>query len=487
MQDSNPQLENALAQVRHDLKTPLNQILGYSELLLEEAADLSNTSTSDDLNRIRSASKVLLNLINDQVTSGYLLNSERVLKQTQELHTPPPIQQYTTVLPPGHILVVDDQQTNRDVLSRMLELCGLKVSQAEHGAKAVELLRNASSDQVPAIDVVLLDVMMPVQDGHATLLEIKSDPILRHIPVIMISALDELDSVIRCIEIGAEDYLGKPFNPTLLKARLGASLEKKLLRDSEQQHLQQIESTQKRLSKELLDAANYLCSLFPPPTQTPLLIDWKHQPCSELGGDAFGYHWIDDNHLAIYLLDVCGHGVGASLLSASAINVIRNGFLPIADMRQPNQVLAAINDMFLMERQNNMFFTLWYGVYDRSSRILNYGGAGHPDAILRITTPTGTKLEKLPSTGPIVGIMEGMDYDQLSIEVPHDSALIVLSDGCFEVIQQDGSMMDTALFDNYLHQYATDPSALDNWFMQCQQRRGDEILDDDFTLVRIRL
>jgi serine phosphatase RsbU (regulator of sigma subunit) len=83
--------------------------------------------------------------------------------------------------------------------------------------------------------------------------------------------------------------------------------------------------------------------------------------------------------------------------------------------------------------------------------------------------------------------MEGMDYDQLSIEVPHDSALIVLSDGCFEVIQQDGSMMDTALFENYLHQYATDPSALDNWFMQCQQRRGDEILDDDFTLVRIRL
>lgn len=227
MQDSNPHLEHALAQVRHDLKTPLNQILGYSELLLEEAADLSNTSTSNDLNRIRSASKALLNLINDQVTSGYLLNPDRVPKQNQDQHPSTLSQQYTTVLPYGHILVVDDQQTNREVLSRMLELCGLKVSQAEHGAEAVAILRDASSDQLPAIDVVLLDVMMPVQDGHATLLEIKSDPVLRHIPVIMISALDELDSVIRCIEIGAEDYLAKPFNPTLLKARLGASLEKK--------------------------------------------------------------------------------------------------------------------------------------------------------------------------------------------------------------------------------------------------------------------
>lgn len=496
MQSDHSQIENTLAQIRHDLKTPLNQILGYSELLLEESDSSTQPNLFKDLQRIRSASKTLLDLLNTQVTSGFIFSSN-----DQQITTSQPAEQSlqplensipkisanpNSQLPNGHILVVDDQQSNRDVLSRMLVASGLKVTQAQHGAEAIEILRSSPTENTPPIDVVLLDVMMPVQDGYATLVEIKSDSVLRHLPVIMISALDELDSVIRCIEIGAEDYLAKPFNPTLLKARLGASLEKKLLRDVEQTHLLQIESTQKRLSKELDDAANYLCSLFPPPTQNPLQVDWKHQPCSELGGDAFGYHWIDENHFAIYLLDVCGHGVGASLLSASAINVIRNGYLPVADMRQPNQVLAAINDMFLMERQNNMFFTLWYGVYNRSSQTLTYGGAGHPDAILRIPTPQGTKLEKLPSTGPLIGIMEGMDYDQLSIQVPDQSALIVLSDGCFEVIQQDGSMMDTAIFESYLQNSATDPDALENWFMQCQNRRGDEILDDDFTLVRAR-
>lgn len=498
MQPDHSQLENTLAQIRHDLKTPLNQILGYCELLLEEADSSNPPNLAKDLQRIRSASKTLLNLLNDQVTSGFIFathNQQATSPQAtspqanhQNLETPfskNPVNS-NTQLPNGHVLVVDDQQSNRDVLSRMLVASGLKVTQAQHGAEAIEILKSPPTEETTPIDVVLLDVMMPVLDGYTTLVEIKSDSILRHLPVIMISALDELDSVIRCIEIGAEDYLAKPFNPTLLKARLGASLEKKLLRDAEQTHLIQIESTQKRLSKELDDAAKYLCSLFPSPTQSPLQVDWKHQPCSELGGDAFGYHWIDENHFAIYLLDVCGHGVGASLLSASAINVIRNGYLPVADMRQPNQVLAAVNDMFLMERQNNMFFTLWYGVYNRSTKNLNYGGAGHPDAILRVPTPQGIKLEKLPSTGPLVGIMEGMDYDQLSIQVPEESALIVLSDGCFEVIQQDGSMMDTNIFESYLQNSATDPDALENWFMQCQHRRGDEILDDDFTLVRAR-
>ena len=265
MQPDHSQIENTLAQIRHDLKTPLNQILGYSELLIEEADSSNPPNLSKDLQRIRSASKTLLNLLNTQVTSGFIFssNDQQLTTSHPEEHSPPPLENSfpkTSVnpnsqLPKGHILVVDDQQSNRDVLSRMLVASGLKVTQAQHGAEAIEILRSPPSEETTPIDVVLLDVIMPVQDGYATLVEIKSDSILRHLPVIMISALDELDSVIRCIEIGAEDYLAKPFNPTLLKARLGASLEKKLLRDAEQTHLLQIESTQKRLSKELDDAA----------------------------------------------------------------------------------------------------------------------------------------------------------------------------------------------------------------------------------------
>jgi signal transduction histidine kinase len=133
----------------------------------------------------------------------------------------------------GHILVVDDNRMNRIKLSRSLEQQGLQVGLAEHGRQALEMLRSE------AFDVVLLDIIMPGMDGYQVLEHIKGEPDLRDIPVIVISALDEMDSVVRCIEMGAEDYLPKPFNPVLLRARLNASLQKKKLRDLEKAYLQQ--------------------------------------------------------------------------------------------------------------------------------------------------------------------------------------------------------------------------------------------------------
>jgi signal transduction histidine kinase len=129
---------------------------------------------------------------------------------------------------PGHILVVDDNELNRDLLARHLDRLGHTVALAHHGRQALDMLR------AHAYDALLLDIMMPVVDGYQVLEQIKADPQLRHLPVIMLSAVNDLDSVVRCIELGADDYLFKPFKPQLLKARLSASLEKKRLRDQEQ-------------------------------------------------------------------------------------------------------------------------------------------------------------------------------------------------------------------------------------------------------------
>ncbi|MFC2029396.1 sensor histidine kinase [Chloroflexota bacterium] len=133
----------------------------------------------------------------------------------------------------GQILVVDDNRMNRLKLSRTLEVRGYTVSLAEDGQGALDMLA------AQAFDVVLLDIIMPGMDGYQVLERIKGDPGLRDIPVIVISALDEMDSVVRCVEMGAEDYLPKPFNPVLLQARLNASLQKKKLRDLEKAYLQQ--------------------------------------------------------------------------------------------------------------------------------------------------------------------------------------------------------------------------------------------------------
>ena len=146
------------------------------------------------------------------------------------------------------VLVVDDNEDNRYTLTRRLKRQGYdEVATAEDGRKALELL-DASS-----FDLVLLDIMMPEMDGYETLEAIKANPKLRDIPVIMISALDEIDSIVRCIELGAEDYLPKPFNPTLLRARVEACLEKKRLRDRETANLKRLESEKTR-SDALLHA-----------------------------------------------------------------------------------------------------------------------------------------------------------------------------------------------------------------------------------------
>lgn len=133
----------------------------------------------------------------------------------------------------GHILAVDDNKVNRLLLSRALQELGYTFELAENGRQALAMVRQQ------AFDAMLLDIVMPVMDGYQVLEYLKGDPALRQLPVIVISAVDDLDSVIRCIEMGAEDYLPKPFNPLLLKARLGASLEKKKLHDLEKAYLEQ--------------------------------------------------------------------------------------------------------------------------------------------------------------------------------------------------------------------------------------------------------
>ncbi len=147
----------------------------------------------------------------------------------------------------GNVLVVDDNQVNRDLLARRVTRHGHVVSAANNGFQALEMMRSQ------AFDLLLLDIMMPKMNGYQVLETLKADPKLRHIPVIMISAVDDIDSIVRCIELGAEDYLSKPFNPVLLKARINACLEKKRLRDQEQAYLKRLAEEQEKSERLLLN------------------------------------------------------------------------------------------------------------------------------------------------------------------------------------------------------------------------------------------
>lgn len=481
------QEQSPLSKLRHDLRTPINHIMGYGELLAEDLAD-RGVSDLDDLERIAAAARNLLELIDtrlsDESFSGISLQ-ESVAEKTYDkvagsLTAVPP--EYTDHLSEitGHILIVDDQPENRTVLARRLERQGHRTSEAANGREALDVLA------VEPPDLILLDVMMPEMDGFTALGKIKADPQLRHIPVIMISALDEIENVVRCIERGAEDFLPKPFNPTLLRARIGASLEKKTFRDQEQAYLRRIEETQRRLEDELKEAAKYVTSTLPEPMEKPFSISWEYAPSTELGGDSFGYHWIDDTHFAIYLLDVCGHGVGAALLSVAAINVIRNSSLPDVDFLQPDQVLKGLNDTFQMERHNNMYFTIWYGVYDTATRTIQHASGGHPPAILLKPGARGDSIEQLLASGMLIGGMPDMTYRTGTAEVPPGSRLFVYCDGAYEIKRRDGSMID---FDNdflpYLLRHGRDPelpAEVLHWVRSISASRD---LADDYSFVAI--
>ena len=151
-------------------------------------------------------------------------------------------------------LVVDDSRVNRLVLTRQLSALGLEVLEAENGIEALDLVRAHAS----AIDVVLLDVIMPELDGYDTLAAMKADDATRHIPVIIVSGVEELDSVVRCIELGATDYLTKPINPRVLEARLNASLAAKRLRDLELEHIEQQRSLTETIDRQKTELSRFL-------------------------------------------------------------------------------------------------------------------------------------------------------------------------------------------------------------------------------------
>jgi two-component system, sensor histidine kinase and response regulator len=230
------------SQLLHDLRSPLNHIIGYSEMLTEEAGSQCREGFVTDLEKIRAAGHRMLALIEENFTSvreaipALVVNDSEPLPQSEAAAQ-------NVAGASGLLLVVDDDAANREVLSRRLERQGHEVRTASNGLEALRLMGDA------AFDLVLLDIMMPEMDGYEVLGQIKADERLQHIPVIMISALNELQSVVRCIEAGAEDYLTKPFNPTLLKARIGACLEKKRGRDRESVLFEQLQSNYKRLQE----------------------------------------------------------------------------------------------------------------------------------------------------------------------------------------------------------------------------------------------
>ena len=371
-------LASWIGKVRHDLHNPLSDILGFSELLAEEAREAGHRHLIPEFQAIYQAASVVLKRVNQALDVQHLeANPEaldelrqtasamfhKIMTTTESLaqkcvlledavygddlvrisgstrklmeltpallsrFTPAEINQarsieairgYETELieapavdqeaapgatpsVPGSLLVVEDNDTNRVLLTRRLRRQGYSVAVAENGRQALRLLRARQ------FDLVLLDILMPEMNGYEVLAEMKSDPALRHIPVIMISGLDELESLVRCIQRGADDYLPKPFDPVLLGARIGAALEKKRLRDQEQVYLRRLQEEQEKSERLLLN-------VLPKPIAQRLKA---------------GEHTIAD------------HFADVTVVFADLV-----GFTPLSSQTSPTEVVRLLNEIF---------------------------------------------------------------------------------------------------------------------------------------------
>jgi len=252
----------AQKKLRHDLRTPINAIKGYGEMLLEDLEDLGAERMRADFDILLDQADQLLAQIDTIV--DFSRGGPGTTAAQQAVHPCGPAEAAAMfaglvesirpvdeaeagTVETGNILVVDDMEANRTLLSRRLTRDGHRVTTAEGGHQALGLM------EIDDFDLVLLDLMMPEMNGFEVLARIKADPRLHRIPVIMISALDEVDSVVRCIEAGAEDYLPKPFNPILLKARINAGIEKKRWHERERLYLDRLEDEKEKFERLLLN------------------------------------------------------------------------------------------------------------------------------------------------------------------------------------------------------------------------------------------
>ena len=381
---------------------------------------------------------------------------------------------------PGRLLVVDDVEMNRDLLSRRLKQQGHDVATAENGREALEKIRADS------FDLVLLDIMMPEMDGYQVLAEMMGDPVLKHVPVIMISAVTEMDSVVKCIEMGATDYLPKPFNPVLLKARVGATLEKKRLRDKEQLWA-------KSLERELEIGREIQKSFLP--EELPRVSGWeiaaRFTPARQVAGDFYDAFALPGGGIGLVVADVCDKGVGAALFMALFRSLLRA--TATGDSSSPPESDTAAELLRTVRLTNDyiarthgrscMFATLFFAALDPATGSLLYVNGGHEAPVLFGADGVRSRLSP---TGPAVGMMPEAAFDVGRAGLEPGEGLFAFTDGVTDACGASGRYGEERLLALLSGPVASAASLLDSVESSVLAHAAGADQADDITLLAVR-
>lgn len=335
------------------------------------------------------------------------------------------------------ILVADDLEINRDLLVRRIRRLGHETGVAVNGRDVLDQL--ASADW----DLVLLDITMPEMDGYEALRRIRADPRLAQLPVVMVSAIDESDSVVRCLELGADDYVPKPFNPLVLQARIESSLAKKRLQDHKSQLLQ-------ALSRELQVGQRIQLGFLP--AALPHLSGWSLgascTPARQVGGDFYDAYRLPSGALALVVADVCDKGVGAALYMALFRTLLRAMACQAVALETPAETLVRsvgfTNDYIAtVHGHESMFATVFFALLEPDSGRMHYLNAGHEAPFLQ--QQMGAAMTRLGGTGPAVGLQAGLRCAVQAMVLSPGARLLLYTDGASEARGPSGPFGEEAL------------------------------------------
>ncbi len=385
---------------------------------------------------------------------------------------------------PVTVLLVDDQPIVGEAVRRML-------------AAEKDIVYHFCSDPARAVEtansvqptVILQDLVMPDVDGLTLVKFFRVNPGTRQVPMIVLSSKEEPTIKAQAFALGANDYLVKLPDPIELIARIRYHSRSYLNLLERDEAYRRLAESEQLMAQELARASRYVQSLLPQPLTGTVGARGTFVPSTQLGGDMFGYHWLDREHLALYLLDVSGHGVGSSLLAVSATNVLDSQSLPDTDFRDPGKVLSRLNDVFQMDRQDGKYFTIWYGVYRIGDRNLAYCNAAHPSPVLWSgASSSEATLATLDSTDPLIGMLPpGTPFETRSIALGTYATLLIYSDGAFEIETPEGDMWKHQDFVRFLSTLERDDGSLgERLLAHVRLRHGSDLLADDYSALEVR-
>lgn len=387
---------------------------------------------------------------------------------------------------PGRLLVVDDNEMNRDILSRRLARRGHVVDTAEDGQAALDMVGKQK------YDLMLLDIMMPGIDGMEVLRRVRETQKPTDLPIIMVTAKSDSEDVVEALKAGANDYVLKPLDFPVVRARVSTQLHLKQAHD-------QLAKAHRRMKKNLDAAARVQQGQLPqePFADRRATFAWAYRPCDELAGDGLSFMKLNDQQVAFYVIDVSGHGVAAALLSVSVAHRLstaagRSSILYSHDSDDPDaaadpaNVVRRLNNRYPMEANGDHYFTMFYGVLNMDTGLVRYVSAGHPGPII---ARAGGNVEKIETSAFPIGIVEDTAYETRELTIHAGDRLYIHSDGINEEFNEDREQFELHRTVQAIADTISVPlqESVDELIRRVAKWHGSNQMSDDLSVLAVEL